>query len=119
MGNYEIGRHIKTLREQRGMTQDELAQAIDVSRQRYNRIENGRVDISYTILEAIAEALNTGIESFVQSNRPQKGLTVLYREKTDDEEEPKGVETIERLLKTLFAHEKLYFETHEDDHDDV
>jgi transcriptional regulator with XRE-family HTH domain len=45
------------MREQRGMSLDELAGAIDMRRQRIEALENGHLDPTYELLLAVAEGL--------------------------------------------------------------
>lgn len=52
-----LGLAVRRLREQRALSVDELAAAIDVRRQRIDALETGRLDPSYELLLAIAEAL--------------------------------------------------------------
>jgi len=52
-----LGKRIKTLREERGLTQPELGALIDKDYQVLGRIENGRVNPSSFIVYQIALAL--------------------------------------------------------------
>jgi transcriptional regulator with XRE-family HTH domain len=45
------------MREQRGMSVDELAGAIDVHRRRINALETGLLDPTYELLLAVAKGL--------------------------------------------------------------
>ncbi|HET7812071.1 MAG TPA: helix-turn-helix transcriptional regulator [Steroidobacteraceae bacterium] len=53
---------VKQLREARGMSQGQLAEALDVSRQTVNAIENGRYDPSLPLAFAIAALFKLRIE---------------------------------------------------------
>lgn len=118
MGNYEIGKKIKGLRENNGFTQEQMAEALSMSRQRYMRLENGRTDISYRMLIDIKNLMDVSMQSIIaEENKPSKTMAVLYREKSDAHNEGQNVDKIEGLLKTLFAHEKLYYETHGDEYE--
>jgi len=55
--------HIKALRAERGWSQAELADMLDVSRQSVNAIETGRYDPSLPLAFAIAKLFNLPIES--------------------------------------------------------
>jgi transcriptional regulator with XRE-family HTH domain len=52
-----LGRAVRRMREQQGMSVDALAGAIDVRRQRIDALEAGRLDPTYELLLAIAEGL--------------------------------------------------------------
>ena len=58
-----MNNHIKTLRAERGWSQAELADMLDVSRQSVNAIETGRYDPSLPLAFAIARLFNLPIES--------------------------------------------------------
>ena len=53
-----IGEQIRKLREARKVTQEEISDALGMSRQRFARIEKGIADISYDHIVAIAKYLN-------------------------------------------------------------
>lgn len=54
-----IGQRIKSLRENNGLTQEELGKAIGVNKATVNRYETGVIDIKRTVAIKLAEALNT------------------------------------------------------------
>ena len=56
-----IGLNIKKLREERGMTQEELAAAIDVSRSMIAQIERDSRCPTLILGSRIADALGTGL----------------------------------------------------------
>lgn len=54
---------IKELRRERGVTQEEFASAVKVTRQTVISLENGRYNASLTLAHKIAKYFNTNIES--------------------------------------------------------
>jgi transcriptional regulator with XRE-family HTH domain len=52
-----LGRAVRRMREQRGMSADELGGAIDMRRQRIEALETGHLDPTYELLLAVAEGL--------------------------------------------------------------
>ncbi|MDK6078234.1 MULTISPECIES: helix-turn-helix transcriptional regulator [Massilia] len=58
-----MNNHIRTLRAERGWSQAELADMLDVSRQSVNAIETGRYDPSLPLAFAIARLFQLPIES--------------------------------------------------------
>ncbi len=54
-----LGRAVRRMREQQGMSADELAHATGMTRQRIYRLETGQLDPSYELLLALSEALRT------------------------------------------------------------
>ncbi len=60
-----IGRKIKSYRQQRGVTQMELADRIGVSYQQVQKYEKGQSQISIDRLYLVARALDTPLRSFL------------------------------------------------------
>lgn len=58
-----MNNHIKSLRAERGWSQAELAEMLDVSRQSVNAIETGKYDPSLPLAFAIARLFQLPIES--------------------------------------------------------
>ncbi|MCC8051738.1 MAG: helix-turn-helix domain-containing protein [Clostridiales bacterium] len=59
--NELLGSRIKALRTAKGFTQEQIAERIGVSRQKYARIENGANSITLDILSKIAEILDVTV----------------------------------------------------------
>lgn len=56
---FPLGRAVRRMREQRGMNADELAEAIDMPRQRIDALETGQLNPTYELLLAVADGLGT------------------------------------------------------------
>lgn len=56
-----IGIDIATLRTQKGMTQQQIAESAGLQRNHISRIEQGRYSVGFDTLQAIAEALDADI----------------------------------------------------------
>lgn len=54
-----LGRAVRRLREQRGISVEELAGATGTHRKRLEALESGRLDPGYGLLLAVAEGLST------------------------------------------------------------
>lgn len=65
----EIGRRIKTRRNQLGMNQQMLAERIGVSYQQVQKYENGTDRVGASRLYMIAKALNSDISEFYESDQ--------------------------------------------------
>lgn len=55
--------HLKTLRAERGWSQQDLAERLEVSRQSVNAIETGRYDPSLPLAFRIADVFGLAIEA--------------------------------------------------------
>lgn len=60
MGNFQTV--LKSLRTERGLTQDELSKALKVSRSTIGMYENGSREPDYETLESIADFFNVDID---------------------------------------------------------
>ena len=58
-----MNNHLRTLRAERGWSQQDLAERLDVSRQSVNAIETGRYDPSLPLAFKIAAVFDQPIES--------------------------------------------------------
>ena len=61
---------LKVLRAERGWTQAELAQALEVSRQTVNAIETGRYDPSLPLAFRLARLFGRPIEEIFEDDTP-------------------------------------------------
>ncbi|HSQ82441.1 MAG TPA: helix-turn-helix transcriptional regulator [Casimicrobiaceae bacterium] len=61
----EVGRRVRTLREQRGMTRKALAKESDVSERYLGQLEAGEGNASILLLRRISSALNVSIAEFL------------------------------------------------------
>jgi len=76
-GNKLFGTRLKELREEQGLTQENLAEMMDVEYQTINRIENGVYFTSYTNLEKLAKIFKVSInELFNYSHKKKKPLLI-------------------------------------------
>ncbi|MGC5171318.1 helix-turn-helix domain-containing protein [Microbacterium sp. DT81.1] len=62
-----IGRRIRQLRTQRGLTLEELAAAVDRAPSQLSMIENGKREPKLTLLQAIARTLGSSLDALLES----------------------------------------------------
>jgi len=111
--SYAIGSGIKELRLKSGISQEQMADLLNTTRQRYSRLENGQVDITYVMIKKIAEYLGVSTLEITSAEEEKKELVVLFREKSDTQEVLPLISKIEEILKVSHAHEKLYYQMKE------
>lgn len=127
MGQKEyIAQRIRTMRLSRGMTQADLARAIDQSQSSITMYETGRREPDFETLEALADVFNVPIVSFVD------GGGVVSINKSDDEYQPKNddvrllvrgfnqftpdeIDQAKAMMKIMFAKHAKYFEEEKSD----
>ncbi|WP_243064559.1 XRE family transcriptional regulator [Humibacter sp. RRB41] len=67
-----LGRRIRERRQQRGMTLDQLASAVDRAPSQVSMIENGKREPRLTMLRTIATALGTTVDELVKAEAPNE-----------------------------------------------
>lgn len=76
----EIGRNIRIARTCKGFNQSKLAEKIEKTAQHISHIETGRTQPSLTALVAIANALDTDVDSLLGDNIESKRKSILEGE---------------------------------------
>lgn len=111
--SYLIGQRIKELRIKQDITQEEIAQKLRISRQKYSRIESGQSNITYITLDEISKILGVNIREITSVNEEKQTLKHLFRENSNEQVANNAIEKIEEILKYFNAHEKLYYQMKE------
>lgn len=76
----EIGRNIRIARARKGINQSALAETIDMTAQHISHIETAKTRPSLTALVAIANVLNTDIDSLLGDNIKSQRKPILEGE---------------------------------------
>lgn len=105
--NAILGARIRNLRESKGFTQEQIAEKMNCSRQKYARIEKGLIDISYASLVTIAQVLGIDVEKITSSVNNPTQEQPLFRANRNSVEEDQ-FEFINKMLDTFYVHRKLY-----------
>ena len=95
----KLGLKIKTARKQKGLTQEKLAEAVSCNTSHISNIENNYTKVSLNVLLAIANVLDTTIDSLIdeQYDEPSKGLDHDIIEKIRNS----GYDKKKKILKLL------------------
>lgn len=64
----QISRNIKSCREKRGKTQDDIANIMEITKQTYLKIENNPMNYSINKLNDVANAIGCNIDEFFLKN---------------------------------------------------
>ncbi|MFW5972338.1 MAG: helix-turn-helix transcriptional regulator [Bacillota bacterium] len=102
--NSILGARIRSLRESKGLTQEDIARKMDCSRQKYARIEKGVIDISYSNISIIAEILGVSTQDITSAVNNIKKEPVFFRGDTEEEKFKK----INEMINIFYVHRKLY-----------
>ena len=91
---------LKEWREYRGLTQEQVAEFAQMSRENYGKIEGGKLPYSQDLLELCAPRLGCAIADLISAPPPidtsRLELMNLY-----ESADPEGRETLIRVAKTL------------------
>ena len=100
--NTLLGKRIKELRSARKYTQEQVADRIGISRQKYARIENGSNNITLEILAKIASVLDVTVGDITRILDQEP--VVAYRSGTDEA----SSEKIFDMLDLFYANKDMY-----------
>lgn len=70
----KVSKNIKKFRTENGMTQDTLAEKINVTRQTVSSWENGRTQPDIEMLELLSQVFSVGIEELIYGEKNKVGL---------------------------------------------
>ncbi|MEI8129235.1 MAG: helix-turn-helix transcriptional regulator [bacterium] len=106
-GSKQFGARIKELREEQGLTQENLAENIGVEYQTINRIENGVYFTNYNNLENLAKTFNVSIdELFNYSHLNKKPSLIKEINIFLENSAPKELEFIYKFIRALRQYKK-------------
>ena len=105
--SYAIGKRINEIRLQKKINQEEIANVLGISRQKFARIENGQSDISYSMLVKAADYFAVPISDITSADE-EVDLQILFRDFENSENVNASVDKIVEIIRTFHAHEKLY-----------
>jgi len=104
--NEVLGEKIRDLRESRNFTQEDVAQKLGMSRQRYARIEKGINDISYDFILKAALVLGVEAEDITSAARNIESRRAVYRNISGMQP---TFDTVNDMIDLFYANKKLYY----------
>jgi len=108
-----IGKNIKKIREEKGLTQQSIADLIAMHRSNYSRVETGDRDLSIDAIGKIAKYFNMTIDQLVNfdGNIPQEvtieDKTLLEQVKLIQELEPEEKNMVFKMVDTFLTQKKF------------
>lgn len=106
-----LGEKIRKLREEKGLSQKEVAISIDLDRSQYSRIETDKSEATVATLEKIAQALGVKTAYFFGENTPLEvnafDKTLVEKVKLIDELDEKQKLSIFTFIDTALANKRL------------
>lgn len=70
----EIGDKLREIRKRRGLTQEQLAEMVDVTFQQIQKYENGMTKLNTDRLQAVAQALSVPVAAFFDNDEENERL---------------------------------------------
>ena len=74
----DVGKMIARIRKDRGYSQQQLADKLNLSKQAVSNYETGKREPDYVTLEAIADALNVPITMLISPEEKEEALNAIY-----------------------------------------
>jgi transcriptional regulator with XRE-family HTH domain len=103
---------IKKVREAKSLSQKEVANALKMDASQYSKIENGKTDPSFTIIDKIAKALGVTLselfradEIFIDTHSQDK--TLMEKIRLLDTLDDKDKESLYHIIDTFISKKKL------------
>ena len=72
-----LGRRIKTMRQNLGMTQEEFAEQLNCTNSHIGKIENGKGGISIDLLVSVANTLHTTVDQLLLDSYDYKEQVIM------------------------------------------
>ena len=89
MDYYEIGQRIRAHRKALGLSQEKLAEAVNISVTHMSHIETGNTKLSLSVLAALAGRLQAGTDELLFGLQPrtaaEAGMLAILRDCTEEE----------------------------------
>jgi transcriptional regulator with XRE-family HTH domain len=108
-----IGKNIKRIREEKGLTQQSIADLIAMHRSNYSRVETGDRDLSIDAISKIAKYFNMTIDQLVnfEGDIPQEvtieDKTLVEQVKLIQELEPEEKSMVFKMVDTFLTQKKF------------
>ncbi len=98
-----IGEKIRTLRNERNLTQEYIATNLEMTRQRFSRLEKGTVDITYDILVKLADLFQVSVNDI--TGNEENSSNEKFR---TGGESKSSFSEIHNMLNLFYANKRLY-----------
>ena len=112
-----IGENVKRLRQQHGLLQKQVAEALDVHPANYNRIEKGERQLTLDMLLKAAKLFGLSLDEIVypkdQLQAEQDQLSLIARVKSIEDLDEADQEAVIRVIDAMTSKKKFkaFFET--------
>lgn len=114
MKRMALAQRIRQLREKHNKTQEQVADAIGISRQAYIRLEKGARDVAFVEIQQIAQYLHIPYSEITDLGETESlSLVALCRKENCSPENLGMFAKVEEILGVLSAQERIYYRVRE------
>jgi transcriptional regulator with XRE-family HTH domain len=111
---YRIGKKIRAFREEKGLSQLKLAEALEergikMSRETLSKIENNSRSISAVELKAIADVLGVDIDEFFHEEEHDSMVT-FFRKDNYSQDVLEDIKELQEMVKVFIQNKRMYLE---------
>ena len=113
--DFIIGKRIQNRLEELGMTQSQLADMLDTSRQVINKLVHGRKSITVKEIHLIAEALQMKPEELIQEDNvetEEKEPIMAFMGEVKSETAKEGLKKAQKIMDIILFHRDIQEEHH-------
>ena len=103
----KIGKKIKDLRENSGLTQSNVAQFLSLDQSMIAKIEKGERNISLYLLEKIATLFCCSFKEVLINNDLKPNLTISFRAKDTNSEDLESLSVINKIAINQFEMDEI------------
>ena len=99
-----LGEKIKRVRKQRGLTQEQLAEIIDIAPRNLSKIEVGSCFVTAETLEKLLDALNVTTEELFANNHikePEELISEIYAKLEAIKSDQQKLETVYKMIMVI------------------
>lgn len=94
-----IGNNIKILRQNQGLTQDQVASALGISRELLSYFESGSRPVPVKYLDIFADLFNIDIEQLLDENPEEMKVFTSFRSINSTDEDMIQIAVFRRIVK--------------------
>lgn len=108
-----IGKTIKTIREEKGLTQQQIAELVNMHRSNYSKVESGERDLSIDAINKVAKFFGMSIDELVNfdGNIPNEvtveDKSLMEQVKLIAELEPEEKNMVFKMIDTFLTKKKF------------
>ena len=112
--DYGIGKRIRSFREDKGLSQLKLAEALEergikMSRETLSKIENNSRSVYAIELKALSKVLDVDINDFFHEEEAEDMVT-FFRKRNFSNKALEEISKLQEMVKVFLKHERMYKE---------